>query len=38
MREGRLVELRATEEVFTDPQQDYTRELLAAIAGRRAAA
>ncbi|WP_181781879.1 dipeptide ABC transporter ATP-binding protein [Pseudonocardia pini] len=38
MREGRLVELRPTEEVFTDPQQDYTRELLAAIAGRRAAA
>ncbi|GAA1847335.1 ABC transporter ATP-binding protein [Pseudonocardia ailaonensis] len=35
MREGRLVELRPTEELFTDPAQDYTRELLAAIAGSR---
>ncbi|GAA4542425.1 ABC transporter ATP-binding protein [Pseudonocardia xishanensis] len=35
MREGRLLELRPTEELFTDPDHEYTRELLAAIAGRR---
>ncbi|GAA2863149.1 ABC transporter ATP-binding protein [Pseudonocardia halophobica] len=35
MREGRLLELRPTEELFTDPREDYTRELLGAIAGRR---
>jgi peptide/nickel transport system ATP-binding protein len=37
MREGRLLELRPTEELFTDPREDYTRELLGAIAGRRRA-
>ncbi|GAA4708232.1 ABC transporter ATP-binding protein [Pseudonocardia yuanmonensis] len=35
MREGRLLELRPTEELFTDPREDYTRDLLGAIAGRR---
>jgi peptide/nickel transport system ATP-binding protein len=35
MRAGRLLELRRTEELFTDPREDYTRELLGAIAGRR---
>ncbi|WP_037069614.1 dipeptide ABC transporter ATP-binding protein [Pseudonocardia acaciae] len=35
MRAGRLLELRPTEELFADPAEDYTRELLAAIAGHR---
>lgn len=35
MREGRLLELRPTAELFTDPRETYTRELLGAIAGRR---
>ena len=35
MRERRLVELRPTAELFDAPGEDYTRELLAAIAGRR---
>jgi peptide/nickel transport system ATP-binding protein len=35
MRDGRLLELRPTEELFDAPGEDYTRELLAAIAGRR---
>ncbi|MBO4238607.1 dipeptide ABC transporter ATP-binding protein [Pseudonocardia alni] len=38
MRDGRLRELRPTAELFDDPRDDYTRELLAAIAGRKAAA
>jgi ABC-type glutathione transport system ATPase component len=29
MRTGAIVELRPTEELFTDPQHDYTKELLA---------
>lgn len=36
MRDGRLRELRPTGELFDDPRDEYTRELLAAIAGRRA--
>ena len=36
MRDGRLRELRPTAELFDDPRDEYTRELLAAIAGRRA--
>jgi len=35
MRDGRLLELRPTAELFDAPGEDYTRELLAAIAGRR---
>ena len=35
MREGRLLELRPTEELFTEAREDHTRELLAAIAGQR---
>ncbi|WP_449408680.1 dipeptide ABC transporter ATP-binding protein [Microbacterium maritypicum] len=34
MRRGRVVEEGATEELFHDPQHDYTRELLAAVPGR----
>lgn len=33
MRAGRVVEHAATEQVFTRPRHDYTRELLAAIPG-----
>lgn len=34
MRRGRVVEDGATEELFHDPQHEYTRELLAAVPGR----
>ncbi|MBW0016796.1 MAG: ABC transporter ATP-binding protein [Mycobacterium sp.] len=34
MRAGRVVERAATEELFTNPRHDYTRELIAAIPGR----
>jgi peptide/nickel transport system ATP-binding protein len=37
MKEGRLLELRPTADLFDDPQHDYTRALLGAIAGRRRA-
>ncbi|GII61687.1 ABC transporter ATP-binding protein [Sphaerisporangium krabiense] len=35
MRAGRLIEEGETEEVFSRPRHDYTRELLAAIPGHR---
>jgi peptide/nickel transport system ATP-binding protein len=38
MRAGRAVEHATAEEVFTRPRHDYTRELLAAIPGRRTGA
>jgi peptide/nickel transport system ATP-binding protein len=38
MKAGRLLELRPTEELFTDPHHEYTRELLAAIAGAQVGA
>lgn len=31
LRQGRLVEIGPTEQVVTDPQDDYTRELMAAV-------
>ena len=33
MKDGRLVEAGASEEIFTDPQHQYTRQLLATIPG-----
>jgi peptide/nickel transport system ATP-binding protein len=33
MKDGRLVEAAASEEIFTDPQHPYTRQLLASIPG-----
>jgi len=36
MRAGRIVETGAPDDLFTHPQHEYTRELLAAIPGRRA--
>ena len=33
MKDGRLVEAGASEEIFTDPQHPYTRQLLASIPG-----
>ncbi|WP_454728518.1 dipeptide ABC transporter ATP-binding protein [Cellulosimicrobium protaetiae] len=36
MHRGRVVEQGATEQILLDPQEDYTRELVAAIPGRRA--
>ncbi|MFE6970404.1 dipeptide ABC transporter ATP-binding protein [Isoptericola sp. NPDC057653] len=36
MSRGRLVESGAADQILLDPQEDYTRELVAAIPGRRA--
>jgi peptide/nickel transport system ATP-binding protein len=35
MRDGRVLELRPTEELFDAPGHEYTRDLLAAVAGER---
>ena len=35
MRDGRLLELAPTEQLFESPGHEYTRELLAAVAGQR---
>jgi peptide/nickel transport system ATP-binding protein len=35
LRDGKLLELAPTEQLFAAPRHEYTRELLAAIAGRR---
>jgi peptide/nickel transport system ATP-binding protein len=35
LRDGRLLELAPVEQLFTAPEHDYTRELLAATAGQR---
>jgi peptide/nickel transport system ATP-binding protein len=35
LRDGKLLELAPTEQLFAHPQHEYTRELLAAIAGQR---
>ncbi|WP_228835643.1 dipeptide ABC transporter ATP-binding protein [Nocardia abscessus] len=37
MRRGRIIEIGATDDLFGNPVQDYTRELLAAIPGSRIA-
>ncbi|MHA6523396.1 hypothetical protein [Tessaracoccus sp. G1721] len=37
MQAGKIVESGAPEQIFHQPQQEYTRELLAAIPGRRLA-
>jgi peptide/nickel transport system ATP-binding protein len=34
MQKGRIVEMGETQDIFTRPQQDYTRLLLEAIPGR----
>jgi len=34
MQKGKLIELGPAEEVFNNPQQEYTRELIAAIPGK----
>jgi peptide/nickel transport system ATP-binding protein len=31
MHQGRIIETSATEAIWTNPQQSYTRELLAAV-------
>ncbi|WP_134322574.1 dipeptide ABC transporter ATP-binding protein [Cumulibacter soli] len=38
MRRGEIVEAGATNDLFTNPRHDYTRDLLAAIAGQRSSA
>ncbi len=38
MKDGRIVEQGETEKVFTDPQTDYAKMLIAAVPGRKSAA
>ncbi len=37
LRNGRIVEMGATEDIFRRPQDEYTRKLLGAIPGMQAA-
>lgn len=35
MKDGKIVELGSTEEIFTNPQTDYAKKLIAAVPGRK---
>jgi peptide/nickel transport system ATP-binding protein len=38
LRKGRMIEQGSVEQIFNQPADDYTRELIAAIPGRQVAA